>query len=262
VQLTQQQQHHFRTFGFLIFRQLFSSDEVASYSREFDAGLGAWIGDMAAGQARVWAPLMDANTPFITSLIDDPRFADVAEQLLGRPVIGILTDGNYYVGDTAWHPDNRSPIVSALKFTIYADPLDARTGALRVIPGSHRQPLHGQIERDVEAAFGVRADELPAFTFESTPGDVLVFDQRLWHASFGGSNHRRMGIVDFHDDPQTPEEVDEFQKRLRGHYKGFADRWAGHEHYPAYWRSVGGQRHQRWVRRLAELGLLDTPQPA
>ena len=43
---------------------------------------------------------LDANTPFLASLTDDPRFADVTEQLLGREVLAISVDGIYYAGDT------------------------------------------------------------------------------------------------------------------------------------------------------------------
>ena len=43
---------------------------------------------------------LDANTPFLASLADDPRFADVTEQLLGREVLAIGVDGIYYAGDT------------------------------------------------------------------------------------------------------------------------------------------------------------------
>src|SRR5262249_26454357 len=138
-------------------------------------------------------------------------------------------------------------------------PLDASTGALRVLPGSHREPIYDQMSRDPETAFGVPPDQVPAFVFQSTPGDVLVFNQHLWHAAFGGSRHRRMGIVDFHEEPQTPDEELAFQRKLGPHYQNFVKLWGERQHYPDYWRSVGSERHQHWVRRLATLGLLDMP---
>jgi hypothetical protein len=45
MRLTEQQLNFFQTFGFLIFRQLFSPQEIDRYSREFDAGLDAWVGE-------------------------------------------------------------------------------------------------------------------------------------------------------------------------------------------------------------------------
>ena len=43
MRLTEQQINHFRTFGFLVFRQLFTPDEWKTYCQEFDLGLDALI---------------------------------------------------------------------------------------------------------------------------------------------------------------------------------------------------------------------------
>ena len=156
MRLTPQQHAHFDTFGFLVLRQLLSATEMEHYSREFDAGHRAWLGDQPYdGKSRHYTTLMEEHSPYIASLADDPRFADVAEQLLGKDVVCIAIDGNYMVGDTGWHPDTASLDYSAAKFCIYPDPLTAATGALRVIPGSHREPLHSAIQRDIEQAYGI-----------------------------------------------------------------------------------------------------------
>ncbi len=276
MRLTEQQVNYFKTFGFLIFRQLFSASEVKRYRQEFDSGLDAWIGGSHDGMKRVWAPLMDSNTPFIASLLDDPRFVSVGEQLLGKEMMGIVTDANYYVGDTQWHPDMGTAKQRAAKFTIYLDPLDASNGALRVIPGSHLEPLHSElrsqlfrtdpqtgqsVRKDPQEAFGVRPDQIPAFAFESNPGDALVFNNAIWHAAFGGSEHRRMGTVIYYEDPQTPEAVAIIQKVMRGNHENCQKTWNS-QFYPEYWRKVGNPLHQQWVRRLDELGILETPIPA
>ena len=74
--------------------------------------------------------------------MSDPRFVDVAEQLLGKPVLGIAPEGNFFIGDTRWHPDAGSFDYTGVKFCIYPDRLNASNGALRVIPGSHHEPLY------------------------------------------------------------------------------------------------------------------------
>ena len=64
------------------------------YNREFDRGLQAWA--QHGRHAETYGPcvpLHDSDTPFIASLLDDPRFADVAEQVLGTKVLGIWSDG-------------------------------------------------------------------------------------------------------------------------------------------------------------------------
>ena len=272
MQLTVQQKNHFDTFGFLVFRQLLTPEEVQIYSDEFDAGMDATLeGGMHDRVVRHWAPLMDSNTPFITSLLDDHRFADVTEQLLESEVLGAITDGNYRVGDTAWHPDQASLDYTGVKFTIYADPLTKSTGALRVIPGSHREPLHsaiagvksldtkGDSRRDLESVFGIPPDELPAYAFESEPGDVLVFNLAIWHSAFGGSSHRRLGTVCLMADPKTEKERAAIRNVYRWHVETHYMPVYDGQHWPEYWRSIDDPRHQRWVSRLDELGVLDTP---
>ena len=257
MRLSEQQLNHFNAFGFLVFRQLFSPDEVDLYRRELDAGLDARIeGGRHDGTERFWASLNDSDTPFISSLSDDPRFADAAEQLLGKDVIGICADSNYYVGDTRWHSDIPPSRFEAVKFTIYLEPLDGNTGALRVIPGSHREPYHSEIRRDMEAAYGVRPEEIPAYAFDSTPGDVLVFNVATWHSAFGGSTRRRMSTLQFYEDPQTPETTEEVREVIGGSVKSYFSRF-NHSMYSQYWRSIDNPRHQRWIRRMVELGVLD-----
>ena len=138
---------------------------------------------------------MDADTPPNGSAGGRPALCRC-----GRTAAGDGGDlqsaiaGNYYTGDTRWHSDSHSLDYSGVKFTIYLDSLSASSGSLRVIPGSHRQPLWGEskMTHETDAAFGVQADEMPAFAFKSEPGDVLVFLHPLWHSSFGGSTRRRM----------------------------------------------------------------------
>jgi len=89
-----------------------------------------------------------------------------------------------------------------LKIAFYLDPVDRDTGALRVIPGSHR--LDGdRFARELEEhalecanAWGVEGRDVPALSLDSRPGDVAVMDQRLKHAAFGGGDRRRMFTID------------------------------------------------------------------
>ena len=43
MKLTEAQMDFYRVFGFLIFRQLLSSDEMVLYNREFNPGIEAWL---------------------------------------------------------------------------------------------------------------------------------------------------------------------------------------------------------------------------
>ena len=48
-----------------------------------------------------------------------------------------------------------------------------------------------------EIPFGVDGSKLPGFPLESQPGDVVFFNQRLWHSSFGGKTGRRMFTLNY-----------------------------------------------------------------
>ena len=64
-----------------------------------------------------------------------------------------------------------SQMLNAVDF--YRAPADARTG----LP---------------EKAWGVPGQDVPAVALETEPGDVLIFQHELKHASFGGGTRRRM----------------------------------------------------------------------
>ena len=105
---------------------------------------------------------------------DDPRLLSKVEQILGPGFEGSFNgrsnnDGNVYVGSTMWHADmgwdpkiptgRRDPLRKAaaegtandnanlhmfpsIKVAFYLEPVTAESGALRVVPASHRSPLH------------------------------------------------------------------------------------------------------------------------
>ena len=259
MHLTDQQLAHFHTFGFVVFRQLLTPAEMNLYDQQFNAGLDAWLDACPHdGKARHYASLMEGASPFIAGLADDPRFADVAEQLLGKAALGIAVDGNYMVGDTGWHPDTHSLDYAAVKFCIYPDPLTGANGALRLVPGSHREPLHSQMPRDPQQALGLAPDQIPAYAFASNPGDVLAFNVGLWHGAFGGGNHRRQGVLVYYEDPTTPEATQALVQQMRGNHGLFTGK--GRPMYGPHWRAVDNARHQGWLQRLAELDVLETPQ--
>ncbi len=264
MKLTEQQLRHFKTFGFVTFRQLLSPEEMEIYNREFDRGLQAWA--QHGRHAETYGPcvpLHDSDTPFIASLLDDPRFADVAEQVLGTKVLGIWSDASRRVADTPWHTDQVTSKYKAVKFAIYPDPLISSNGALRVIPGSHHETYSTRINEHTgsvatEAREGVSQADLPAYVLESQPGDVLLFHNPTWHASFGGGERRRMGVVMFTEDPQTPYATGNLQRIMFNMHRRVSENY-GRPFYPEYWRSIDDSRHQHWVKRLAELESLETP---
>jgi hypothetical protein len=202
TRLTPQQLAFFDTFGYLFFPGLLA-DRIDQISAGFEA-VWAAHGGGAGGRPHdgavhsILAQFMDQH-PTLHTLLDDPRTHDILASLLGDDFNYVGSDGNYYIGDSQWHSDTYH-IPRGLRFVklaLYLDPVTRATGALRVIPGSHRQgePFAEQLEREIrqcQALWGVPGAQVPAVALESNPGDVVVFNHALKHASFGGSRHRRM----------------------------------------------------------------------
>jgi len=200
--LTPQQRAYFDTFGYLHLPGLLA-DRIAAIMAGFEA---VWAANGGGQDGRphdgaassTLAQFMD-RSPALHTLLDDHRTHDVLTSLLGDDFNYVGSDGNYYTGDSAWHSDTYGERggVMFVKMAFYLDPVTRDTGALRVIPGSHRQgePFAEQLEREIrrsESLWGVAGRAVPAVALESVPGDVVVFNHALKHAAFGGSNRRRM----------------------------------------------------------------------
>ena len=94
---------------------------------------------MRAASGSAVAPFLN-HSEYLCSLLDDERLHGVARAVCGDDYQYWNSDGNYYVGDTRWHSDGTlSNPVGFVKLALYLDPVDADSGALRVIPGSHRE---------------------------------------------------------------------------------------------------------------------------
>jgi hypothetical protein len=197
-------------FGFLVFPSLLN-DRIERITDEFEAVFahqgGGHNGQAHDGTARSCIlPFID-QTDYLASLLDDPRLDGIFTSLLGADYNYLGSDGNFYVGSTGWHSDTDwsgrmrgKPPRTFYKLALYLDPVTATTGALRVIPGSHRYPdsyAQGlqQALLDPQASLGLTGDQVPAIALESNPGDVVVFNQAIKHSSWGGSNRRRMFTI-------------------------------------------------------------------
>ena len=255
--LTEAQLFQSHTFGFLIFRQLFRPDEVETLRREFRQAMEARYRHAPFdGTRRHWLPMMGAETPFFAGLLEDPRFCETAEQLYGEDALAIISDANRYVGDTGWHPDTGSLDQYGVKFAYYLQPVGAESGALRVIPGSHRDPLHADLRQKLGRS-RLSFREVPAYACEAEPGDVIAFDLRLWHGSCGGSGDRRMGTVVYYHNPSTPEETEATRRQaeMNPRYAADFDRPVAPIYLPEWLANPDASpRRQRWIARLQELG--------
>ena len=259
--LTDAQHEFFNTFGYVVLKGVFSTEEFETIRGEFDNMLEDQYSHAPYdGSARHWTPMMDDDTPFLAALMEDGRFFTVAKQLYGDDVLGVIVDGNRYTGDTHWHRDTATVHQYGVKFAFYLQDVDVDTGALRVIPGTHRLP------NDDEFALGVRSmngESVPATALASEPGDMVAFDIRTWHASFGGSRDRQMCTVVYYANPKNPEELEALRnqgaRNVEAGIKSFKPK--RQYIYSKKWVSnpEGSPPRQCWINRLTEIGYFDAP---
>ena len=206
-----QQRSFFNTFGFLKLPGLFA-DAVQELTRDFEqVFVQKGIAHDRTHRTAI-VPFID-ESPALCKLLDHPKIVEAITNLVGSDFNYMGSDGNYYVGDTTWHRDGFAPSDSFIKLAFYLDPVRSDTGCLRVIPGSHTDAAMSLMEetvlRDSDRRWRLGQGELPAVPLESDPGDVLIFKHRLLHASFGGSNERRMFTINAGRRAQTKQEIDD-----------------------------------------------------
>ena len=260
--LNKQQLAHFETFGFIVMRQVFTANELAVIDNEYEKGLSAAYAHAPFdGTERYWTTMMGPDTPFFATLLEDARFYEVAEQLYGEDAFGVASSANRYVGNTLWHPDHQidpNKDSYGIKFAYYLDPVDGQSGVLRVIPGSHRNPFHDEVKKYWKQT-GKEITDIPGYVCESKPGDIVAFDSRLWHASWGGAAGRRMCSLLYYSNPKTAEEEAGARHRASTTISQPAafNRTQDAFHHP-HWvaNPTGSVRRGRWIQRLTELGYM------
>lgn len=147
-----------------------------------------------------------------------------------------------------------------VKFAFYLEPVGANNGALRVLPSSHRYPNDADFNA-LMRKFSIA--QVPAQVLDSQPGDVVAFDLRTWHASFGGSNDRRMCTVVYYGNPKNEDEekvlIEQGRMNPKFSYKGFGCK--RQYLYPRAWLDNPDHNpdRQRWIDRLNELQFFDLP---
>jgi len=222
--LTEPQRRFFDTFGFLRLPAALS-DDLSWIRSEFEEIFEASGIVHDGSQRSCIVPLIDASAR-LCGLLDHPAVACVVKGLLGEDANYLGSDGNYYTGDTGWHADGQHQVGTFLKIALYLDPVDAGSGALRVIPGSHRVESLEWSARDAydaEQLWGVAGPDVPSVVLASQPGDAVVFNHNIMHSAWGGSTRRPMFTMNWSARATTEAEVAELRHYLGAHLAPHGD---------------------------------------
>jgi hypothetical protein len=217
-----QQRAFFETYGILKLPDLLKN-EIAGIIAEFETVFAEFGKNPDGTRRRSIVPFVDQRAG-LCALLDHPGILAVVGNLLGPDFNYVSSDGNYYTGDTGWHRDSLYQSNSYIKLALYLDRVTKDTGCLRVIPGSHHEAAlkiwDGTVTAESEANFGVHGRDIPAVPLENEPGDVLLFNHRVLHSSWGGSSSRRMFTMNLGRRAKDPKEMDDLISYISYHIRG------------------------------------------
>lgn len=272
--LTKEQIQHFNVFGYVVRRNVFSPKEVARINQEFDRRLSVAQEETDPEIKRTSYSWYNHNpeTPFTSSLIEDPRLYVPSEQLVGEDSVPINCGTKSEDSGIGWHPDRQDPNLYILKNLMYLQPTQADRGALRVIPGSHKNPMHRELlqiglnlkpnqERsDFLEKSGIRGEEIPCYIFNSNPGDLIMFSEFLWHAAYSSFNDRRLCHFNFYRNPKTPEQIESMKKEVGKLNKTESEQTIEGLQYHPWWlkNPKNNPRRKRWISWLKDWGFVQT----
>lgn len=199
----------YRQHGFVILRDLFTTDEVAAMHRECDRLLGLDLIDPANGRTpyRFGAsecperidPVVDIS-PLFAGLTRDPRLVGPIQALLGdRPCLFkdklILkapgVDGYQMHQDWAWGWQDLCPADQVLSASLQIDGADSANGGIELIPGQHHQLLTPPgLRTNFRAEELARIDTSQISSPDFNPGDVIIFHALAPHRSGRNQSQR------------------------------------------------------------------------
>jgi hypothetical protein len=194
--------HFLHQAGFLHLRDVFTEDEMAAVSADLDAALarahpddGAswWAGDSKGVQQAVRVLFFHEQSAALSALLEDDRLAWLA-RITGDNLCG-STEGAGWLGaeglikpldiktglsDLPWHKDcgqgRHSYYCNGLSVGISVTGADERSGALGVVPGSHRA--------NVQTAGKDDSLDLPAIKLVTRTGDLTVHCSDTLHRAY------------------------------------------------------------------------------
>jgi len=259
----------FHAFGYVVLRGCLSPKEFAAVEAAYvrviaDAPVYNYFGQnetrMLFGFVR--------HDETLGALIEHPGVMEAARDIWGAECLYIAgSDLWSNRDDTPWHSDgNPGRQVKTLKTAIYLDEQSEGQGALNVIPGSHHPEFCAAIFRSCgywdqgRPRLRLPPDRVTgAVSLRTRPGDVVLWDNRLWHSAFrrqDGKPRRTMFISYAPDPGDDLLALADLRATMRAHL--------GEKQPYVYDRAMvgaGGDARRRMAERLEALGVERVREP-
>ena len=212
--LTAEQKSFYDKYGFVVFSNVFSAEQIALVTEELerqkqlvaDSGKtrinGVPIKFGIDAQNKVIpqrTPFMNLLSPVIDQLVRDPRLKVLLEFIPNSRFGYSERDGvviNHYVSGAkskfkklGWHTDSIRDIFylekvrPMLNVGIHVSPSSEKHGGLRIIPGTHQQSLWKLLTGKLHIIG--HAPDPNELIVEVAVGDLTIHDGRLWHRASG-----------------------------------------------------------------------------
>lgn len=272
--LTKEQIQHFNVFGFVVRRNVFSPEEIAKINEEADRRLASTQKETDSERKLNSYSWFNRNpeTLFTASLLEDPRIYVPSEQLVGDDSIPINSGTGSTDEGIGWHPDRQDHHMCILKNLMYLHPTSTNRGALRVIPGSHKDPMHaellriglnikpGQKKSQYLEKSGLNGEDIPCYIFSSNPGDIITLNELLWHAAYNGYKDRRLCYFNFYGNPKTPAQTESMRKEVAKLAETDKTQKFGGLQYHSWWleNPNNNPRRKRWINWLKDWGFVES----
>ena len=273
--ITHADKQFFDMFGFLIIRNVLSRPEIKLIEKEYDYGFKKTLEHHSNGfgmrKQFNWSNLNEM-CPNLCSLPYQKNILRIVKKLMSHKIFPYLCNSNNFNGPaTEWHTDQAANTdCFAVKVAFYLDELDENSGGLRFLPCSHREPLnsdlwdfglHGSNETDIkdyQSKSGLEIDQVPSYYCRTNPGDMVIFNLKIWHSSLGGGKNRRNITINYSKYPEKESESESLKalaiqskqtmKRLNFPAPQFSNYWI---------EQVKISPHHEWLNSLYEFGFIE-----
>lgn len=195
LELTPEERAAFDDYGHLVVESLVTPAQAASLRHAFEAQAVEWAAQIAAdvdeylAVVSQWTNVWLHNREFEAQL-RDPRAAAIAAELIGCERVRVFHDHLIAKpprgGDTIpWHRDLPNlPVAEprAVSCWLALDDVSSESGAMRFMPGGHKEPVTRSIDFLNEAkTWGARAAEAVAVPVRA--GSAIFHHCLSWHSS-------------------------------------------------------------------------------